>query len=248
MCPLIVLQHRIWGSSSAETPDHVHIIKHETTPFFNGIAVIFVVTTGLESTCDAQPQARGQQHSDIRVRVIQKPSAGSGSSILREGTDNFVNVPPFPTEAPTGVKCTGRDYGLLDTTHESKVFTRIKPVPQADSHTSYPRQDPTVVLPTRRRLRLQSLRTSSDIGPPTGVEQGSISSPKLLTKSSCGQTRVLFLDTSANTCLTVIVPSVISGTLPTLAADGEDDLYDHTAINARAQTAASYLQRSRILA
>lgn len=69
-----------------------HRSNMKSTLFFNRIVVILVATTGFMSTCNAQPQAGCRQHGNIHVRVIEEPTASSGSSIIEEAGDCKTNT------------------------------------------------------------------------------------------------------------------------------------------------------------
>lgn len=53
-----------------------------------GSAIVLVATIGLFTTANCRIQPHGHQHGDVLGRILHKPTASSGSSIVVTATDS----------------------------------------------------------------------------------------------------------------------------------------------------------------
>jgi hypothetical protein len=110
-------------------------------PFVHGSTIVLVAALGL---VNGRIQLHGHQHGDVLARILHKPTASSGSSILVTATDREIRLLckvmamltrasesiatlPDPTEI---AHCFGADCSVPNVTIHSQISSRVTPVPQ----------------------------------------------------------------------------------------------------------------------
>ena len=146
----------------------------------NGLAVVSLITAGLALTTNAKLQAHGHQHGDVFGRIMHQTKASSGSSLkittigaadckphhCPSGVAVLIHPPDFVAVLPTatgvarGPDCFDGDYDPTNATNYSNPCTRPTPVPQLQLQALEVQDSQSASLPSRRRNRYRTLRTS----------------------------------------------------------------------------------------
>lgn len=156
----------------------------------NGSAILLVAAIGFDSIVSGRIQSHGHQHGDVLGRILHKPKASSGSSILVTATDRETRLPcivmatlteitesivtlPHPTETAIGARCFSAECDLLNVTTRLHVFPHVTTVPQLQGM-DLDLRDAQLSTRCRRRSRVRA--ASNGENPDTSIGLDSIPS------------------------------------------------------------------------
>lgn len=143
--------------------------------FVHGSTIVLVAVLELNSTVNGRIQLHGHQHGDVLARILHKPTASSGSSILVTATDRetrlLCKIMALLTGAPESIAtlpdpteiahCFGADCILANVTIHSQISSRVTPVPQIQVNDS-DFGDAQMSSRHRQRLRVRAATGSEN--------------------------------------------------------------------------------------